>query len=230
MSIGKYRFFKEQEELSNFTVDDENGDLFFIPNGKEKLNTSIIEPSDYDDSELVYTHSSNSKIDFSQSRLDQPQYFIDKRIQVRKTPTMGLGCFSIEKIPEKTIIESCPVILVHRDTFLNLNLYNGAVHKLSEYPFNWRADGMVAFALGYGGIYNHSVSPNVVWRPDHNNQSIQFTSIKEIEPGQELFIRYLPLSNLDRLWFYDEDSVKYVKENKVESKKDLGNYFNIRFK
>ena len=124
------------------------------------------------------------------------------------TPGMGKGCFATSRIDKNTLIESCPVILVHGDTFQNLNELNGGVHKLSEYPFSWGRDGMCAIALGYGGIYNHRPDPNVVWRPSYEHESIQYTTSRAIEAGEEIFIRYLPLNRLDSLWFEDPDSIK----------------------
>ena len=230
MTESKYRFFREQEESTNFRVDEINGDTFYVPNNIEKLNPTFIELSEYDDSELTYKNSSESSVMFSSSRLDQAQFFIDHRVQVRMTPTMGLGCFAVEKIPEKVLIESSPVILVHRDTFMNLNLFNGGMHKLSEYPFSWGVDGMCAVSMGYGSLYNHKPFPNVAWRPNREMQSMQYVTRRDIEAGEELFIRYLPLDRMDSLWFHDEESERYVNDNRNQFEKTSENFFNLRFK
>lgn len=139
---------------------------------------------------------------------------------------MGKGCFATARIEKNTLIESAPVILVHNDTFKNLNEYNGGTHKLSEYPFSWGRDGMCALALGYGGIYNHKPEPNVVWRPSYEHESIQYTTCRDIEEGEEIFIRYLPLNRLDSLWFEDSASIEAAnvwREQRVSNSIDINN-------
>ena len=165
-----------------------------------------IEPDPQPEDEGVeYVKRERSAI-FKVSRDDLPRWFIDPRIEVRQTSHMGKGCFALEDIEKNTLIESAPVILVHGDTFMNLNQANGGIHKLSEYPFSWGRDGMCAIALGFGGIYNHSPDPSVTWRPSYEHESIQYTTSRYIKKGEEIFIRYLPLDRLDSLWFSDPAS------------------------
>lgn len=203
------KFFTEK-----YTFAEKNDDYHYIP--KEGISirnyiSSIREP-EIDDSELTYVKSNENSVPFSVVRDHLPQFFIDPRVQVRMTQTMGMGCFAIDDIPCNTIIESCPVILVHRDTFLNLNRINDGIHKMSEYPFNWGRDGFCAFALGYGGIYNHKLMPNVAWRPNYDMQSLQYVTKTDVTKGSQLFIRYLPLSNMQELWFSDKESEEYVRQ------------------
>lgn len=179
-----------------------------IPRGLRAPPTPMeADVDESDDVDIEYTRRERSSI-FKVAREDLPRWFIDSRVEVRNTPKMGKGCFALEDIEKNTLIESAPVILIHNDTFRNLNEYNGGVHKLSEYPFSWGRDGMCALALGYGGIYNHSHDPNVVWRPSYEYESIQYTTSRDIRRGEEIFIRYLPLNRLDSLWFEDEASIE----------------------
>lgn len=164
-------------------------------------------PHEMEEDEVEYVKRESQTL-FRTDRSALPQWFIDPRVQVRTTPHMGKGCFTLGRIERNTLIESAPVILVHGDTFANLNEYNGGTHKLSEYPFAWGRDGMCAIALGYGGIYNHSHDPNVTWRPSYEHESIQYTACRDIEEGEEIFIRYLPLNKLDSLWFEDPNSIE----------------------
>ena len=175
-----------------------------IPKGRRPLPMPMV-ADDAEDLEVNYVRKTSGSI-FRVAREDLPRWFIDHRVEVRMTPSMGKGCFALEDIEKNTLIESAPVILVHNDTFRNLNEFNGGVHKLSEYPFSWGRDGLCAIALGYGGIYNHKPSPNVVWRPSYEHESLQYTTSKDIRAGEEIFIRYLPLDRLDHLWFEDSDS------------------------
>lgn len=216
------KFFRDQ-----YSIGGEPDHYHYIPKAGQSIrehisSTTIIDGFDFDDTELTYKKSDENHIPFSVPRNSLPQFFIDSRVQVRMTQTMGMGCFASDDIPINTIIESCPVILVHKDTFINLNTYNGSVHKLSEYPFNWGRDGFCAFALGYGGIYNHKVFPNVAWRPNYEIQSIQYVTKIDVKKGSELFIRYLPLTSLEKLWFFDEESEDFVKKRGEIPKENMG--------
>lgn len=202
------KFFREAMdwELRGYkrTIADEVPDIE-IPTGRRF--PPIPHETDEDEANIEYVKRESQSI-FRIDRSELPRWFIDPRVQVRITDHMGKGCFALSKIERNTLIESAPVILVHGDTFANLNEYNGGTHKLSEYPFAWGRDGMCAIALGFGGIYNHSPEPNVTWRPSYEHESIQYTACRDIEEGEEIFIRYLPLNKLDSLWFDDPASVE----------------------
>jgi hypothetical protein len=221
----KNKFFIESYSLGGSKNKEEN--YHYIPKDNQSIRkhtayTPILESDDADDSNLIYKKSESSSLNFSKTRDQLPRFFIDSRVEVRMTESMGLGCFAKDDIPISTIIESCPVILVHNDTFKNLNYHNSGKHKLSEYPFSWGRDGLCAFALGYGGIYNHKVFPNVSWRPNHDLQSIQYVTKTDVKKDSELFIRYLPLSSLELLWFYDAESEDYAKKRGERAKETMG--------
>jgi hypothetical protein len=79
-----------------------------------------------------------------------------------------------------------------------------------DYPFAWTTSTQMAFALGWGGIYNHSTkNPNVMWNCNDENISIDFYSKQVIEAGEELFIRYLPIDESLNLWFVIDDIDDY---------------------
>jgi hypothetical protein len=223
----KTRFFREKLETENEEIDWEipGRNLYVSPYTKKNVRgngiEAVEESLDFDENVTVTYKRNNNKF-FTCARKDLPQFFVDSRVQVRMTQTMGKGCFALEKIEKNTVVESAPVILLHRDTFVNLNTYNDGTHKLSEYPFGWGRDGLVAFSLGYGGIYNHKVDPNLSWRPNYENESIQYTAVRDIEAGEELFIRYVPLYKLGDLWFVDEESERYAKAYEISMKEDPG--------
>lgn len=210
------KFFREPDEYQALREKDET--LPEIPSQAKKSPMPIALGDEEQDALITYSKKEGTRL-FTVSRESMPRWFIDRRVEVRMTPKMGKGCFALDRIEKNTLIESAPVILVHRDTFKNLNDYNGGTHKLSEYPFSWGVDGMCAISLGYGGIYNHSVNPNVVWRPNHEYESLQYTTSRDIEAGEEIFVRYLPLDKLDHLWFEDPaseaEALKWKKENRT---------------
>jgi SET domain-containing protein len=142
---------------------------------------------------------------FKEPRSSYPSWFLSKEVEITESPVHGLGCFAKEKIPANVLIESCPVIIFHRDTLDVLADEYEERHALMEYPFTWKT-GYLAFCLGYGGIYNHSTkNPNVTWRPNHELPSMEYYTRRDIEVGEELFVRYHPYSDSGKLWFPDED-------------------------
>ncbi len=230
--MAKSRFFREQtnsdsdrsREIMDIEIPGQG--LYVRPFSPRKeasigIDAPLKEIQDFDPSIVVTYKRSATKI-FTCARVDLPRYFIDARVQVRMTENMGKGCFALEDIEKNTVVESAPVILVHNDTFSSLNEINGGTHKLSEYPFGWGRDGMVAFALGYGGIYNHKVEANLSWRPNYENEALQYTAVRDIKAGEELFIRYLPLYKLFALWFHDEESEAYAKAYEISQREDPG--------
>ena len=59
------------------------------------------------------------------------------------------------------MIERVPVV-----TFDVQEIFNPVRRsKLAEYVFKW-GDGVVAIALGYGSLYNHSYDPNAAFHSE----------------------------------------------------------------
>ena len=147
---------------------------------------------------------------------EKPGWFIDNRVGVgvSQIPHAGVGCFALEDIPARTMIEASPVIICAPNTFSHLNqIHKNVRHILSDYPFHW-PDGNRAFALGWAGIYNHSASgQNLQWAfktvDKDGYDALCFTTKKNILKGEELLVRYHP--NSDKLWFVDESTADNAK-------------------
>ena len=138
------------------------------------------------------------------------RWFIDPRIHLGMSAikNAGTGVFATNDIPSRTVIESSPVILVSRDLFDVINnIHSNVRNILSDYPFAW-PNGISAFALGWGGLYNHSFEPNVMWEfvteEDDGFNALRFRTKRDIKAGEELFIRYVWMAA--RLWFVDDDA------------------------
>ena len=70
---------------------------------------------------------------------------------------------------------------------------------MDDYTFVWPdRSGKMALALGLGSIFNHSINPNVNFKINTENLTIEYTTIKDIEVDDELCISYGPQS---KLWF-----------------------------
>jgi len=110
----------------------------------------------------------------------------------------GRGVACIHPIPQGSIIESCPVIMLSAaDTQV--------IHdtKLHDFYFLWDIDLKTsAIALGYGSLYNHSKTPNADYQLNDETQEIQFFAISDIKAGDQILINYQTLETEEYgLWF-----------------------------
>jgi len=76
----------------------------------------------------------------------------------------------------------------------------------------------MAFAIGLGSMFNHSNKPNLGFQRDFANKLIRYSSLREIEEGEELCISYGP-----NLWFPDMED---AEESAREDKRDTDSGFN----
>lgn len=60
---------------------------------------------------------------------------------------------------------------------------------LDRHSFRWK-DGRMALALGLGSLFNRSDAPNVSYSIDTATESIRFTTVRAVEPDEELCVRY----------------------------------------
>ena len=88
----------------------------------------------------------------------------------------GYGVFTNEHIPKNSIVET---------------IYCVPINPTREWDeFKFGNDRFKQFMpLGFGVIYNHSDSPNILWR-EVGERLIEFYSVKEIQVGDELCHRY----------------------------------------
>lgn len=118
-------------------------------------------------------------------------------IEVRWTPHKGRGIFACTLIPEGTVIERAPVLVMPAAEVLATE--DDTV--LSHYLFEW-GKNTVALALGYGSLYNHSYSPNARYE-DGGRQQKLYIAVRDIQPGEEVTINYNGSSEAtDPVWFH----------------------------
>ncbi len=112
----------------------------------------------------------------------------------------GRGVFSGETIPEGSLIESCPVlVLPPKDLKL--------VHQtlLHDYYFYWGDNTRCAIALGYGSLYNHASDANADYRMDLEQETIDIFSLRTIYSGEEITINYTEGgAQASELWFEEQ--------------------------
>lgn len=102
------------------------------------------------------------------------------------SPLGGRGVFTSEFIPAGALIEICPVIILPEAEL-------PIIHQtdLHDYYFLWgEEEKQCAIALGFGSLYNHAYDANAEYILDLEDNTIDFYSVKDIEPGTEITVNY----------------------------------------
>jgi SET domain-containing protein len=116
-------------------------------------------------------------------------------VEVRRDTAKGRGArgvYARRAIAADELIERVPVILIPKSQVFGDNAVSRNAARISWYVFSWNVPTKreyVAVALGYGSIYNHSFTPNAVYRcvaPD----GIEYRSLRPIAAGEEILINY----------------------------------------
>lgn len=114
----------------------------------------------------------------------------------------GRGIFTSRLIEAGTLIEICPVIVLPEEDL-------PIIHKtfLHDYYFFWGEDEkQCAIALGMGSLYNHSYNANAEYILDLDEHTIDFYSVKDIEPGEEITVNYNGMpDDASPVWFHKPD-------------------------
>jgi len=149
---------------------------------------------------------------FKEEEKQTSNYFIrTDLIELKESEIHGTGVFAKKDIKKKTIIETSPVLLFHNKTVDALNEVSSPYrHALMDYPFWWGREGMSAFALGWGAIYNHqtSFSPghNAQWKKIHLDErgfdGMMFITRNDIKEGEEICVCYH--TDDEALWFHND--------------------------
>jgi len=121
---------------------------------------------------------------------------------IQEVEKKGRGVFTASPISEGDLIEICPLIVMPESEAPHLDKT-----KLSEHYFIIEdEEKLVAIALGYGQLYNHSKTPNAEVELRGADKQMLVRCVRSIEVGEEITIDYLPLGESKiKLWFSDED-------------------------
>ncbi|MCA9060240.1 MAG: SET domain-containing protein-lysine N-methyltransferase [Planctomycetaceae bacterium] len=105
-------------------------------------------------------------------------------LEVKRIRGKGRGVFARQPIPEGTVFEVVPLLVIPAREILAQE--EGTF--LADYVFEWKKNS-VALALGFGSLYNHSYSPNARY-DDHGGQMKSFRALRDIAAGEEITINY----------------------------------------
>jgi hypothetical protein len=99
----------------------------------------------------------------------------------------GRGMFALSAFEEGTLVEACPVVVMHEP-------FRALPEALKTLVFNWGfltgGPDAHALALGHGSLYNHENPSNLRYVADAEALLIRFIAVRRIEPGEELTINY----------------------------------------
>ena len=103
----------------------------------------------------------------------------------------GHGVFTSEDIPEHTVVEISPVIVMKKEEreLLDKTLLHDYIFEWVAEKDNPKAIGC-CMALGYVAVYNHSFMSNCEHEMNYEEGTISIKTIRNINAGEELFINY----------------------------------------
>ncbi len=124
------------------------------------------------------------------------------KLYISNTQGKGRGIFTTAAIPEGTILETAPVIVL---TAEDRKIADQTL--LHDYIFEWQPDGqpMCCMALGWIPLYNHAYYSNCEYCMNYEEQTMFIQTIRDIAPGEELTINYNgDWNDQAKLWFEAE--------------------------
>jgi SET domain-containing protein len=119
-------------------------------------------------------------------------------LNIAPSPNRGRGVFTSKNIPEGTVIEVSPVIVL---SAAERKIVEKT--KLFDYIFEWgNSKRLACVALGYISLYNHEYSSNCEYEMDFEEKIITIRTVKAIKKGAELSINYNASANdSSKVWF-----------------------------
>ncbi|KAK5822550.1 hypothetical protein F5H01DRAFT_146184 [Linnemannia elongata] len=124
--------------------------------------------------------------------METVRLFNQSTLQIQDCGAKGRGVVTTVVIPARTVIDISPILLFPSEEYST----HGQYTQLDHYTYRWK--GGMALALGLGSMFNHSSTPNVGFQRDIDNGLIRYSTLREIQVGEELCISYGP-----NLWFPD---------------------------
>ncbi|KAF9155544.1 hypothetical protein BG015_009520 [Linnemannia schmuckeri] len=124
--------------------------------------------------------------------MEPVRLFNQTTMQIQDCGAKGRGVVTTVVVPAHTVIDISPILLFPSEEYST----HGQYTQLDHYTYRWK--GGMALALGLGSMFNHSSTPNVGFQRDIDNGLIRYSTLREIQVGEELCISYGP-----NLWFPD---------------------------
>jgi SET domain-containing protein len=110
--------------------------------------------------------------------------YLSQGIFLAPSKISGNGVFAAQSFSPDELIELCPVIVIPASERSDLDktiLYN--------HYYEWD-ESAAALAQGFGSFYNHSYSPNAIYKVDIPKGIINVSAFRNIVRGEEITINY----------------------------------------
>lgn len=107
---------------------------------------------------------------------------------VRVVPIAGKGRGVIAQRPfaPGELIERAPVIVIGPGDWAQVE-----PTSLYDYAYAWgEAGDHAAYALGYGGLYNHSYTPNARYVRREPERELDIVCVRPVRVGEEICVNY----------------------------------------
>lgn len=116
-------------------------------------------------------------------------------LYVRTVEGKGRGVFTQRLVHQGELLEQSPVIVLPAKAWESIERT-----ILFNYCYGWGDD--MALALGMGSLFNHSYQPNALYTRKFDEQIIEYTALRDIQPDEEITINYNgDPYDMDPLWF-----------------------------
>lgn len=118
-----------------------------------------------------------------------------------KQSQYGRGVFAAQDIKKDTLLEVSPVIIFPKEEYKYLKKTN-----LINYVFWWGKNyDDCALALGIGSLFNHSRTPNAIFKRKRKKETINFYAYTDIKAGEEILINYNGYPDDQTLFWFEEE-------------------------
>ena len=119
----------------------------------------------------------------------EPQGLLNRTASVKVYDKIGIGyskndergVFCTGYIKKDELFEEAPIIIVNRNDIKD--------SLLMDYVFKINANDY-AVAFGCASLYNHRNQPSAYYKVDAEKKKISFYALRDIEPGEEIFVSY----------------------------------------
>jgi len=113
------------------------------------------------------------------------------KIKIVEVTGKGFGVVATQKINKDEIIETCPIVVLSQKECDFIEKEGNNV--ILNYYYLFQEDlKRCCIMLGWGSIYNHSLTPNAdIDYPDEKSERyLQFKALRDIEAGEEIEFNY----------------------------------------
>ena len=115
--------------------------------------------------------------------------FPPKKVKVVEMPVKGMGVIATENIRKGETIEICPVVFISEK---EVEFFEREKTPLKFYYLIETDTKKFCVMLGYGSIYNHSLTPNadIEYNYEKSERYVFFKALAGIKAGEEILFDY----------------------------------------